>query len=525
MDRRMAALVDSWARLACRAGFIPGGPAMIRPVIKEALRRLVIALTAETFDPVLGYRIGFDLVSSRISSPRALGDTMTFLGQQLIPGLDIEHPQALVRLNALLGQLAVGFAEAMSNVVRAGADSINRAERAAWRERCKVLDRQLQQALLFERLTGLPNRAQLTTRLEGILAEALTDARLGLCLINMDWFRMVNNSLGRDVGDKFLQIVALRLSRVADRYGYFLAHLGGDEFAIAVDGAGDIDDLAKAAEFALDALREPFRLDGHSLSISASAGIVERAAIGAHPVELIRAAEIALSWAKTERRGNWIAFDPDRYEGELRERTLTAALERGEFTLEHFLKQLTVRVQPPASTAGHEFASGDLEVKVYTSNNNGEPLRDAVVELLNIYGFDVIAQAPIEYGSWFQRLTIRGHEARALEKLGELAGKMERAAEVKHIQAPRSEGDEREANAIARLIEVTQCLDEVVIQMSSIIFIKTGGYVIARVLTEAEIRILNENPHLLRDPAELMDALKGLVQSDRSTAAAIDSPT
>lgn len=337
LDRRTAALVDGWARLACRAGFIPGGPVRIRPVIVAALQQLVAALHAEPFDPAPGKRIGYDLVSSRIGSPRALGDTVTFLGQQLLPTLGIENAQASVRLNALLGELTTGFSEAMRNVVRAGAEDINRAERAAWRERQKMLDRQLQQALLFEQLTGLPNRAQLTTRLEGILAEASAGTRLGMCLINLDRFKMVNDSLGRDTGDKLLKSVAMRLQRLTDRYGYFLAHLGGDEFAVVVEGTTGRDDLAKVADLAMHTLREPFSLSGHSLPMLASAGIVECAAAGTSPVELLRTADITLGWAKVDRRSHWVSFDPDRYKDELRQHALTAAmpaaLERGEFTL------------------------------------------------------------------------------------------------------------------------------------------------------------------------------------------------
>lgn len=336
LDRR-AALVDGWARLVCRSGFIPGGPVRIRPVIIAAFQQLATALTAEPFDRAPGKRIGYDLVSSRISSPRALGDIIMFLGRELLPALGIEDPQASARLNALLGELAAGFAEAMCNVVRAGVEDINRAERAAWRERQKQLDRQLQQALLFEQLSGLPNRAQLTTRLEGILGEASGGARLGVCLINLDRFKGVNDCLGRDAGDELLKSVAMRLQRLADRFGCFLAHLGGDEFAVVAEGTTGLDDLAKVADLAVHTLREPFSLKGHSLFMRASAGIVERAIAGEKPVELLRTAEVALGWAKADHRGHWIVFDPDRYENELRQHELAAAmpaaLKHCEFTM------------------------------------------------------------------------------------------------------------------------------------------------------------------------------------------------
>jgi diguanylate cyclase (GGDEF)-like protein len=330
-------LVDTWAALAARTCYISGGHAQARTVLAAALRQLAAALTTVPFDATPGYRIGFDLVSARINSPQALGGTVTLLGQQLIAKLGIEHPKASAQLTALLGQLVTGFTEALRRVAVAGAEDIARAERSAWREQQVMLNRKLQQAQLCERLTGLPNRVWLVNRLTELLTDAPGAGRLGVCLINLDRFQAVNDSLGRDKGDQLIGSVALRLRRLADRHGYVLAHLGADEFAFVVEGTAGIDDLAKMADQALLALSEPFGLGGHNLSVSASAGVVERAAAGADPVELLRAADITLRWAKTNCRGQWTAFDPDRYEGELRRHKLTAAmpaaLDRGEFAL------------------------------------------------------------------------------------------------------------------------------------------------------------------------------------------------
>jgi diguanylate cyclase (GGDEF)-like protein len=398
----MAALIDGWARLACRAGFIPGGPARIRPVVETALRQLVTALVAEPFDDTQGYRIGYDLVSARISSPRALGETITLLGQQLLPALGAEHTPASVRLTTLLGQLAMGFTEAMRNVVRAGAEDINRAERAAWRDRQKMLDRKLQQALLFEQLTGLPNRARLMTRLEEILIEAPDGARIGVCLINLDRFKMVNDCLGRDAGDQLLKSTAMRLQRMVDRYGYFLAHLGGDEFVVVVEGVTEFDDLAKVADVALQTLHEPFSLSGgHSLPMSASAGVVERLAAGVDPVELLRTADITLGWAKADRRGQWIAFDPARYENELGQHRLgaamPAALKRGEFSLVyqpliHLADQRVVGVEALARWPGQATVGPAQFI----------PLAEQI-GLIGPLGLYLLEQACAQAAAWYRR--------------------------------------------------------------------------------------------------------------------------
>ncbi|MBB4679787.1 hypothetical protein [Crossiella cryophila] len=153
------------------------------------------------------------------------------------------------------------------------------------------------------------------------------------------------------------------------------------------------------------------------------------------------------------------------------------------------------------------------EVTVYTTDNVGEPLRDAVVELLQVAGFAVTGKDTPIRGSWFQRLRVRG-DAKAVDKLGELAGKLERAAELKYIATPRSENDEREANAIAKLAEAMKDVDEVIIRTSSVLFVKTAGCVMSIVLSEEQIRCLDRNPQLMQAPAKVLDALAELVRGE-----------
>ncbi|TCO62555.1 DUF6879 family protein [Actinocrispum wychmicini] len=167
-------------------------------------------------------------------------------------------------------------------------------------------------------------------------------------------------------------------------------------------------------------------------------------------------------------------------------------------------QQLWATAVPPAAGDDGEFGT---EVTVYTSADDGEPLRDAVVELLDVAGFDVHELSEPARGSWFQRLSVRRRDSRAMEKLSALAGKVERAAELKYIDAPRSETDEREAKAIAKLADAMAGVDEVVIRTSHVLFVKTSGRLVSWVLTENEIRMLHENPQFMRSPHDLMAAL------------------
>jgi hypothetical protein len=150
------------------------------------------------------------------------------------------------------------------------------------------------------------------------------------------------------------------------------------------------------------------------------------------------------------------------------------------------------------------------EVLVYTAADDGEDLRDAVVDVLELCGFEIVLRMEPERGSWSQRLSVFRRDSRAADKLVEVLQKVERAAELKHIAAPRSESDEREANAVARLAEALGGHDEVVVRLSSVLFVKSGGRVVARVLTEDEIRVLDENPQLMRSPTEILEGLPRL---------------
>jgi hypothetical protein len=150
------------------------------------------------------------------------------------------------------------------------------------------------------------------------------------------------------------------------------------------------------------------------------------------------------------------------------------------------------------------------EVAIYTSSNNGERVRDAVVEILEASGFERVVEGVPVSGSWFQRIFVRRTDASAVDKLAELMGKVERAAELKYIATPRAHNDEREATAISHLAEAMHDIDEVAIRTSSLIFLKTQGRVLSWVLTEDEIRILDARRDLMKSPRDIIDALPHL---------------
>ncbi|MYR75260.1 MULTISPECIES: bifunctional diguanylate cyclase/phosphodiesterase [unclassified Streptomyces] len=171
------------------------------------------------------------------------------------------------------------------------------------------------------------------------------NGRIGLCYLDLDGFKAVNDTLGHHVGDRLLAAVATRLTDCADADGHhragghLVARLGGDEFAILVEDSAGAHQLTELAGAVLGALERPFDVGGQRLSVSASIGVVERAAADATPTGLMQAADTTLYWAKADGRGRWTLFDPERNAHRMTRQalsaTLRAAVERGEFTLEY----------------------------------------------------------------------------------------------------------------------------------------------------------------------------------------------
>jgi diguanylate cyclase (GGDEF)-like protein/PAS domain S-box-containing protein len=202
-----------------------------------------------------------------------------------------------------------------------------------------VLQTRLRHQALHDPLTNLPNRALFYERLTALFDAADPERRLGLCYLDLDGFKVVNDSLGHDVGDQLLVTVADRLDRCVSGAGHLVARMGGDEFVILIEGSTDTDEVVAMADAALAALDAPVQIGGHELSVSASIGIVERAVGGSSPADVMQAADITLYWAKSDGKGRWALFDSDRNAHEIARYTLAAAmpaaLERGEFFVEY----------------------------------------------------------------------------------------------------------------------------------------------------------------------------------------------
>lgn len=203
----------------------------------------------------------------------------------------------------------------------------------------RLLHGRLAYQAVHDPLTGLPNRRLFFERMTDIFRLADPDRRLGLCYLDLDGFKVVNDTMGHDAGDRLLVAVADRIQDRISRLGHLLARVGGDEFAILVDASTGTDELVGVADAALDALDSPVRISGHALSISASIGIVERPVAGTSVADIMKAADTTLSWAKADGKRRWTLFDAERHSHEVARYALAAsmpnALSRGEFVVEY----------------------------------------------------------------------------------------------------------------------------------------------------------------------------------------------
>lgn len=194
----------------------------------------------------------------------------------------------------------------------------------------------LQRVVHHDQLTQLPNRS-LTEQWVQHAFEPGGAHRVGVCSLDLDGLTRINDGLGHQIGDQVLLEVAARLQMAAGEH--LVTRTGGDEFAVLVADPDGIDDVCRIADRVLDAFATPFLIDGHVLTMSASIGVAAAPTAAACPEELIRAADVALSWAKARGGARREVFDPERDAGEAARFALLTGLPeavgREEFRLVH----------------------------------------------------------------------------------------------------------------------------------------------------------------------------------------------
>ncbi len=230
----------------------------------------------------------------------------------------------------------VPFLQAAANVL---ADAIER----------HAADQALRHRVLHDALTGLPNRLSFVDALGDALKRAtVSGSPIGILFLDLDHFKLINDSLGHHAGDALLGVVAPRL-RAQLRPGDVVARFGGDEFGVLIDRLADEEEAIAIADRVAAAFAQPFAIDGVEHFVTASIGVAI-----AHPSRqptanaelLIRDADAAMYRAKESGRARCVLFDAEMRASAMRrleiERELRHALDRDELAL-HYQPVVSLR--------------------------------------------------------------------------------------------------------------------------------------------------------------------------------------
>jgi diguanylate cyclase (GGDEF)-like protein len=296
----------------------------------------LIALPVTMIGGLFGIRAG--LICGLLSAP-ANGLMFTWVGQPVASNL----------AGLLLGGLVftgegtlVGLLREFTTRFRRQAHELEREHEVLREEIAKreEVEAQLAHDVLHDSLTNLPNRTLFIDR----LGRALQRAKLrqhdafAVLFLDLDRFKVINDSLGHGAGDQVLTEVAHRLVNAVGTLNT-VARLGGDEFAILLEDAQDADEAARVAEQIHHALSAPFDLSGHPITISASIGIVSNGPDYAQPGDVLQDADTAMYSAKAQGKGRHEVFNTtmrDRAVARLvLEADLKKALERHEFKVHY----------------------------------------------------------------------------------------------------------------------------------------------------------------------------------------------
>jgi diguanylate cyclase (GGDEF)-like protein len=322
-----AQLARMWLAALAVAGNEPAGAGtdipMDMPTARSFLTRqsaaLVSILLGSPFRPRQAAAVGHALVKADFVGADVLGRSLRVLILRL-PALLAAAARAGAtrageedmeqRVAAVTEALANGYVRALRDRTLEEQESIRRAELDAQR----IISDQLRHQALHDPLTGLPNRAAAFDRLSAAL-EAGSSGRIGLCYLDLDGFKAVNDRYGHDAGDELLVNVADRIATAARDADTLAARIGGDEFIVLADPSPGERGMIALAAAILGELRRPISLRIGWVGISACAGVVECAAGSPAAATMVADADAALYLAKSRGPGRWAVFDSARQPG------------------------------------------------------------------------------------------------------------------------------------------------------------------------------------------------------------------
>jgi diguanylate cyclase (GGDEF)-like protein len=268
---------------------------------------------------------------------------------------------------------------------------------------------QRQQARLFtlahvDAVTGLSNRHHFRMTLDEALTR-LSGHPFALLCLDLDRFKTVNDALGHDVGDHLLALVGQRLKALS-RQGDMVARLGGDEFAMILRNVADPQEVQRIADRVLAALCASVDIDGLTVPLGVSVGMVLAPRDGDQPEQLLKNADLALYSAKASGRGRACFYDASMSAGVVRRLQLERALRSA-----IMLDQLSVVYQPQVDLASRAVTGFEALVR-WKHPELGDVRPDefiAVAEdagLINEIGAWVLEQACMVAATWPAHLSV-----------------------------------------------------------------------------------------------------------------------
>jgi len=276
---------------------------------------LLAILFGDPFRPRLAAAVGRALVKADFVRADVLGRSLRmlilrlpeFLGGGALASAGAVGGDLERRVADVTEALANGYVRALRDRTLAEQESIRRAELDAERIICE----QLRHQATHDPLTGLPNRAAVLGRLHAALT-AGTDARIGLCYLDLDGFKAINDRYGHEAGDELLVTVAGRIGEVTRTRGALAGRIGGDEFVVVAEDSPGVAGMIALAAGILAEVGRPVALRIGPVRVSACAGIVECGTDSSASATMIADADAALYEAKSRGPGRWAVYDSDR---------------------------------------------------------------------------------------------------------------------------------------------------------------------------------------------------------------------
>jgi diguanylate cyclase len=297
--------------------------------LTEMSGTLVSVVLSTPFQPRQAFDVGAALVGADFVGPNVLGRSLRVLILRLpallrgnLPGRrlpdDLDH-----RTGMVTDALASGYVRALRDRAVAEREAALHAQLDAQRR----LTERLRHQATHDALTGLPNRVAVFGRLAEALAAGggrrreggrreggrrEAGGRVGLCYLDLDGFKGINDRYGHNAGDQLLVTVAERIGQVAREHGAFPARIGGDEFLILAERSPGITGLIALTSALLAEVGRPVPLRASPVSVTACAGIAERAVDSPGATAMVDDADAALYRAKSLGPGRWAVGGADR---------------------------------------------------------------------------------------------------------------------------------------------------------------------------------------------------------------------